>query len=80
MDFLELSDIRHRRLDMRELVQKLVVLLVDLLDFVLSENIVQCCRAPARTKFPRRITGLYLLPQDVCLPTVSMLLRRVYIF
>ena len=69
MDFLELSDIRHRRLDMRELVQKLVVLLVDLLDFVLSENIVQCGRAPARTKLPRRITGLYLLPQDVfCLP------------
>jgi hypothetical protein len=80
VDLLELSDIWHRRLHMRELIQKLVVLLVDLLDFVLSEDIVQCRRAPARTKLPRRITGLYLLAQDVYLPTVSMFLRRVYIF
>ncbi len=53
MDLLELSNIRHSRLDMRELVQKLVVLLVDFLDFVLSEDVVQGGRAPARTQLPR---------------------------
>ena len=53
MDLLKLSNIRHRRLDMRELVQKLVVLLVDLLDFVLSKDVVQCGRATGRTELPR---------------------------
>ncbi len=52
MDLLELSNIRHRRLHMRELVQKLVVLLVDLLDFVFSKDVVQCGRAPGRTELP----------------------------
>ena len=68
MDLLELSNIRHRRLHMRELVQKLVVFLVDFLDFVLSEDIVQGGGAPTRTQFPHRITGLYLLNRMFCVP------------
>jgi hypothetical protein len=53
VDLLKLSNIRHRRFYMRELVQKLVVLLVDLLDFVLSKDVVQCGRATGRTELPR---------------------------